>query len=544
MNELTRVKLENEMDLIITHKRTMKLAEMTGLSLPAQTTFATAVSEVARMSLETKKEGSLSLGVIHQKKERFIVAALTVKTSDHSKLPYTGLEYAKRLVANHTVTQQGSETIIKLFYYISSNIKFDTQLIDSWRSYFRNEPPVSPYDELKRKNEQLQELSEKLQKSEAEYTSLSNTLPLFIFSIDAKGKLLYANRWLTSYTGLSQESLNSTHWSTVIHPDDYPSFLALLSGQEKSGNVILQTRIRSSGSNEYKWHQVSLSPFRSEATEVQFWTGYIVDIHTQKEYEQTLKDNADLKEAQEQLKQYQKKLEANIAELNRSNYDLQQYAFIASHDLQEPIRKIMFSSDYLLTRYGNAIDEKGLKMLRVLFESSGRMRSLVKDLLDFSQVDKNVAEFESVDLSEIAQDTIRGFELRIAEKDATINVGSLPSIYGDKGMMRQLFDNIVSNGLKYSKIDEPPVINIDIVTTGRNATIVFKDNGIGFNERHLNKMFDLFQRLHRKQEYEGTGIGLAICRKIIDIHGGKIWAEGKENEGASFFVELPMKKSV
>ncbi|MGB8192440.1 MAG: PAS domain-containing sensor histidine kinase, partial [Chitinophagaceae bacterium] len=182
MQELARVTLENEMDLILAHKRSMKLAELASLSLSAQTTFATAVSEVARNIIESGKSGSLILNVENGQRDNYIVACLKNKDLNTQK-NREGLEYAKRLVNKYNVSVENSETSIELFYYISPSFKIDIHKLDEWRSLFRNEAPISPYEELKRKNEQLQELSEKVHKSESQYKTLTNSLPLIIFSI-------------------------------------------------------------------------------------------------------------------------------------------------------------------------------------------------------------------------------------------------------------------------------------------------------------------------------------------------------------------------
>ena len=192
MHELARVTLQNEMDLILAHKRSMKLAELAGLSLSAQTTFATAVSEVSRHTIESENGGCLILSVQTDSRDKYIVACLQdeqLRDGNENE----GLQYAKRLVNKYNVSANGKEVSIELFYYISPSFKIDIHKLDEWRNAFRNEPPVSAYEELKRKNEQLQDLSEKVQKSEAQYKTLTNSLPIIIFSLDKDGQLLYAN---------------------------------------------------------------------------------------------------------------------------------------------------------------------------------------------------------------------------------------------------------------------------------------------------------------------------------------------------------------
>jgi light-regulated signal transduction histidine kinase (bacteriophytochrome) len=256
--------------------------------------------------------------------------------------------------------------------------------------------------------------------------------------------------------------------------------------------------------------------------------------------EETLKDNLVLKQTQEHLKENQLALEQYIAELARSNQELQQFAFIASHDLQEPVRKLLFYSDYLLSQYTSSIDQKGISYLTSMQTAAQRMRSLIQDLLSFSMINKEEIKFADVDLNAIALEAAQDLEISIEEKSAVLNIQPLPTITADARMMRQLFENIISNALKYSRTLPSPVIDISCQQIDGFYEFSFRDNGIGFDDQYLPQMFTLFQRLHDRKDYEGTGLGLAICRKIVDIHGGAIRAEGKEREGAVFYVTLPI----
>ena len=538
MHEIAKVTLDNEMDLILAHKRSMKLAEIAGLSLSAQTTFATAVSEVARNTIESGKSGCLVLNVETDQREKYIVAC--VKDEQPVGKSREGLEYAKRLVNKYNVSTKGAETSIELFYYISPSFKIDINKLDEWRRFFRNEPPISAYEELKRKNEQLQDLSEKVQKSEAQYKTLTNSLPLIIFSIDKEGNLLYANEWLVRYTGESLASLNKNRWKNIVHNEDYDAFSLLFKNDITGGTTVVKTQVRlASKKGEYLWHQLSLSPFYDEKNEPQYWIGYMADIQAQKVFEETLRDNFELKETQKQLKDNQQTLEKYIEELNRSNLELQQFAFVASHDLQEPVRKLLFYSDFLISQYSDTFKGNGTNYLISMQRSAQRMRILIKDLLVFSQIKKEETRFGPVNLNNIASDAIQDFEMAIEEKKAVYTIENLPTINADARMMVQLFENIISNSLKYSKQNESPQIRISCLEKEGSVELKFEDNGIGFDEKYLSQMFTLFQRLHDRTTYEGTGLGLAICKKIVDIHEGKIWANSKDGKGASFYVSLP-----
>ena len=542
MQEIAKVTLENELDLILAHRRTMKLAELACLSLSAQTTFATAVSEISRSIIDGRHRGTLTLSIDAGGHEKYIIASLQ-DGRRHDEKSLEGLAYAKRLVNRYELVTKGNEVVIQLYFYVAPPFRIDVMKLDEWRSIFRNEPPVSPYEELKRKNEQLQNLSDKIQKSEAEYRTLTNSLPLIIFSLDFSGKLLYANEWLLRYTGETLSSLNAGGWQKVVHPDDFQSFTHLLQSKVPAGPSAIQTqaRLRHKINDVYLWHQLSLSAFVNDKGEAQYWIGYIVDIHAQKVYEETLKDNFELKQTQAQLQENQVQLENIIGELNRSNQELEQFAYIASHDLQEPVRKLLFYSDFLQKRHRDTLDETSKGFLRNMQESAMRMRTLILDLLSFSQVNKAQVQFRETDLNEVLAITQQELGVMIQEKNAQIHVERLPVIMGDGRMMRQLFENLVNNAVKFSRKDVKPEVSVTCRQKDGMYEICVADNGIGFDEKYLEQMFHLFQRLHSRDHYGGTGLGLAICRKITELHGGRISASSTEGAGSNFYINLPIE---
>lgn len=544
MLDIARITLQTEMDLIIAHKRCMRLAELAGLSLSAQTTFATAVSEVSRDTIEHGRNGCLILCVSSAPREKYIIAR--VINEDRSTQENQGLEYAKRLVNKYNVVTSDKETATELYFSISPLLKMNSETIDEWKQLFRNEPSVSPYEEIKRKNEQLQELSQRVQESESQYKMLTNALPIIIFSLDPDGELIYANEWLQRFTGFSIAQLNASGWKSSVHPDDYHTFSLLLNADAASGAsaIKVQCRLKHRNEEEWYWHLASISPLNDERGALLYWIGYIVDINAQKLVEDTLKDNMELKETQAQLKENQLALENNIHDLNRSNFELQQFAYIASHDLQEPIRKISYYSDYFINRYAASLDEKGKEYLNAMALASTRMRSLVHDLLAFSQVEKRAVELKPVDLNQVIKDVLYDVEIMINEKNAQVQVQLLPQIDADEGMMRQLFENLLTNSLKYSKENEAPVVEISSHRINGHLEIWVKDNGIGFDEKYLPQMFMLFQRLHSSGKYKGTGLGLAICQKIVRLHNGTMTARSKESGGATFIISLPYNQSV
>ncbi|WP_018616681.1 ATP-binding protein [Segetibacter koreensis] len=543
MIEIASVTLHNEMDLILANRRAMCLAELAGLSIGAQTTFATAVSEISRNSIEKGKNGCLLLGVADiQKKDKYIVAE--IKDDKSSTTSMEGLEYAKKLADKFSISQKDSETSVELQFFIPSSHKLTASHIETWKGHFNNEPPTSPYEEIKRKNEQLQLVAAKLLESESQYKTLTNSLPIIIFSLNTSREVIYANDWFTSFTGVSIEDINASKWKNVVHNDDYAEFSILFDNNIVSNASVIKTqcRLKKAATNEYRWHLVSISPIKDERDNVLYWIGFLVDINAQKLVEKTLQENKTLEEAQTQLKKKEEGLQADINELNRSNTELSQFAFVASHDLQEPLRKIILYSDYLLNKYKDKVDKKGETYLKNMIDASHRMRNLIGDILSFSQVNNKQLDLKPVDLNTVALECIQDMEVLILEKKARVSLKELPTIEADAVLIRQLFNNIVSNALKYAKDKVPSRISIWCEQpTNSEIVLYFKDNGIGFEEKYMDKIFTLFQRLHGIQSYKGTGLGLAICRKIVQLHNGKIEAKSELGKGATFIVTMPAK---
>lgn len=257
-----------------------------------------------------------------------------------------------------------------------------------------------------------------------------------------------------------------------------------------------------------------------------------------------------------QLKEAQRKLEEKINELNISNKDLEQFAYVASHDLQEPLRKIRAFGDRLKTKFSDQINEEGQDYIERMQNAAERMQILIDDLLAFSKVTREVKEFQQIDLHQLINNVLHGLDYAIESTNARINLSVNDKVDGIPSQLAQVFQNVISNSLKFVKPNTQPVIDISsqilsgnvipVSNISRNlnyCVIKITDNGIGFDEGYAGKIFDLFQRLHSRTAYKGTGIGLAICKKIVENHSGFIFAKSKEGEGASFFIVLPLKHS-
>lgn len=256
--------------------------------------------------------------------------------------------------------------------------------------------------------------------------------------------------------------------------------------------------------------------------------------------------------SEERVKQLNQTLIENISRLESVNKELDNFAYMVSHDLQEPLRKIRIFCDHLDMNYKSVLNDDGKNNIEKIQRSCKRMQELIQDILTFSTLTMDRRQFEKSDLNELVRDVLNEMDGSVTEKNAHISVENLPSMYVNPVLIRPLFQNLISNSLKYSKAEVSPVIRIssdyEITEEGaedgnksnKYCRIIIEDNGIGFDQEYSEQIFGMFKRLHGKNQYDGTGIGLAICKKIAEEHNGFISAISKVNEGSTFIVSLPM----
>jgi signal transduction histidine kinase len=252
---------------------------------------------------------------------------------------------------------------------------------------------------------------------------------------------------------------------------------------------------------------------------------------------------ARLEEANEELERANDQLRRHARELTRSNADLEQFASIASHDLQEPLRKVRTFTEQLSVMDGDALSERGRVYLARTASAAARMQNLIEDLLRFSRVATHGRPFTTVDLQIVAAEVIDDLEAQVETSGALIHVDELPTVMADPLQMRQLLQNLISNAIKFRRADMPPEVWIGSERTDNYVKITVRDNGIGFEPQYARRIFRVFERLHGRSEYAGTGIGLALCRKIVERHGGTIAADGDPGIGATFTVTLPVRQT-
>ena len=258
------------------------------------------------------------------------------------------------------------------------------------------------------------------------------------------------------------------------------------------------------------------------------------------------------KASEENAKELNRQLLENIDRLEAANKDLDRFAFMSSHDLQEPLRKIRTFSDLLYSKYQDIFDEDATRYFSRIQKAAERMQTLIKDILEFSKISNDKSAFVNTDLNTVVNEVLSEYETTIHDEKAQVKVQLLPSLQVNPGLMRPLFSNLIGNALKYRKKNTSSLINIYALQEAKTANgteknggkfcrIYVEDNGIGFDQKFAEEIFDMFVRLHGNKEYEGTGIGLALCKQIVEHHEGYISALSKENEGSTFIISLPVQ---
>ncbi len=251
--------------------------------------------------------------------------------------------------------------------------------------------------------------------------------------------------------------------------------------------------------------------------------------------------------ADEKLQQVNRKLLENLSQLEKANDDLDRFAFMASHDLQEPLRKIRIFSDILNTRYKDVLQDD-TKVVSHINKAAERMQTLISSILALSKASTEKPIFEKCNLNVLLEELVFNMEDELIENKITITINPIPDLFVTPGLMRQLFQNLINNAIKYRRKDVNALIKISVEPNDKgdhhpkpkNCLITVEDNGIGFEQKYAEDIFIMLKKLHSKSEYEGSGIGLALCRKIVELHNGSVSARGNENEGATFFVSLPL----
>ena len=387
-----------------------------------------------------------------------------------------------------------------------------------------------------------------LEEREAWFHGMADNAPVLIRVAGTDGLYNFFNKTWLEFTGRTMEEETGHGWTQRIQPDDRECYQQLYDEHFHSRQPYRTEYRLMRHDGAYRWMLENGKPLFSIDGEFIGYMGTCAEVHDQKMENEVLE--AKVKQRTQDL------YEAN-ANLKRSNEELRQYAYIASHDLQEPLRKIVTFSGRIQKKFAESLPEQGHEYLAKIVTSAQRMTRLIDDLLTFSRTIHQNKNFVTVDLNEVLRGVLQDFDLTISEKNAAVRAAHLPTIEAVPLQMAQLFYNLVGNALKFTSGSKPPLISIEAkeatveevhhhisqAAPGVYWKISVRDNGIGFDPAYSEQIFSIFQRLHDRDTYMGTGIGLALCRRIINNHDGDLYAEGKEGEGAIFHLLLPAKQS-
>jgi len=338
-----------------------------------------------------------------------------------------------------------------------------------------------------------------------------------------EGKIVFANKKFANIYGYPQQELIGMDSLDLVHPDDRPLIAEMRQRRMEGGEAPEEYEARGRKKNgERIWVQRRNAVILHEGRPAIL--GNALDVTSLKKAEKTLREYA--------------------RELEQKNVELDNFASIASHDLQEPLRKVKGFSDLLMSKLGKSLDEQSKDYIRRMQRAAGRMQTLISSLLVYSRVTTKAQKFEETDLEGVVQEALSNLEARIHETEGKVEVTELPTVRADRLQMVQLFQNLVGNALKFHRQGIPPHVKVysRIASEDRNSVeICVEDNGIGFDEKYLDRIFSPFERLQGRGEYEGVGMGLAICRKIVESHRGQIAASSTPGEGSIFKITLPVQ---
>jgi PAS domain S-box-containing protein len=365
-----------------------------------------------------------------------------------------------------------------------------------------------------------------LRESQLRFSTLAETVPEILMTADASGSCDYFSKRAYDYTGMPPGSLEAGGWYSLLHPDDSERVhAAIRTAVESSQTFVQEYRVRRAD-GVYRWFLTRAVPMRDAEGRVEKWFGSSADIDDFKRLGYELEQkNADLQRLNQML--------------SESNRDLQQFAATVSHDLQSPLNAILLSCRELAAAWAGKAGSEVEEYIGFITASAERMRKLIQNVLAFSKLDNRPPSFDPVDCSEVLARTLGVLSADIKAAGAAVTSDALPTVLGSAGQLEQVFQNLITNAVKYRKRQTPARIHVSAFTENDEWIFSVRDNGIGIDAVNLTRIFKPFERLHQHSEYEGIGIGLAICQRVIERHGGRIWATSEPGQGSTFYFSIP-----
>jgi PAS domain S-box-containing protein len=380
---------------------------------------------------------------------------------------------------------------------------------------------------------QRKQVEQALKQSERRYRAIGESIDYGVWVCGPDGTNLYASESFLKLVGITQEECSNFGWGNVLHPEDAERTITAWKECVRTGGTWdIEHRFRGV---DGKWHAVLARgvPVRDDQGRITSWVGINLDISR-------------IKQAEEEVHRLNQTLEQRVlertAQLEAANKEMEAFSYSVSHDLRAPLRAVDGFALILATEHAAQLDPEGLRMLQVVRNEGTRMGRLIDDLLAFSRMGRRLMRSTEIDMTALARTVFEESASRVSNRKVRLTMTSLLPTHGDASMIRQVLVNLLSNAIKYSQPREVAEIELGSRLEGNECIYWVKDNGVGFDPRYADKLFGVFQRLHSDAEFEGTGVGLALAQRIIHRHGGRVWAEGKVNEGASFYFTLPNGK--
>jgi PAS domain S-box-containing protein len=379
--------------------------------------------------------------------------------------------------------------------------------------------------------------------AETKYQALIEQIPAVVFLayLDRGLGEAYVSPQIERLLGFTQQEWlgDPVRWYRQIHTADKARWSVDAAQLLLTGDPIKAVYRVYAKSGSVVWLQCEAKMVRKPNGEPWFIHGVGFDVTELKRAEETVRQSRD--ELERRVEERTVELKAANSDLARSNADLEQFAYAASHDLQEPLRTITNFTELLAKRYKNALDPKADGYIKFIIDSARQMQLLISELLTYSRVGMRPKPFTVVSTEEVVRNVVQRLHKAIADSGAAITVDSLPTVYGDEVQLTEVFQNLIGNALKFRR-DESLRIRISARDKVDRWEFCVEDNGIGIDPKHSERIFVLFQRLHTHDEYEGTGIGLALCKKIVERHGGRIWVESRPGQGSTFFFTFSRRR--